>query len=92
MLFAIQKYLANPCHQSEAMEMLAVLSGRSHWVYTAVAVATQQDCAVKISTTEVVFREISSQECKIYWETGKPIDKAGGYAIQGFGAVFVELN
>lgn len=84
------KIFGKPCHQSEAMEMLAVLSGRSHWVHTAVAVANQQECAVKISTTEVVFREISSQECKIYWETGEPIEKAGGYAIQGYGAVFVE--
>ena len=67
------------------MEMLAVLSGRSHWVHTAVAVANQQECAVKY-LPEVVFREISSQECKIYWETGEPIEKAGGYAIQGYGA------
>ena len=84
------KIFGKPSHQLEAMEMLAALSGRSHWVHTAVAVANQQECAVKISTTEVIFRELSSQECKIYWETGEPSDKAGSYAIQGYGAVFVE--
>ena len=71
--------------------MLALLSGKSHQVHTAVAVANQQDCLLQMSTTEVVFREISSQECKIYWETGEPIEKAGGYAIQGYGAVFVSF-
>jgi septum formation protein len=42
-----------------------------------------------MSTTEVVFRELAKQECLSYWETGEPGDKAGGYAIQGLGAVFV---
>ena len=83
------KIFGKPSHQIEAMEMLAALSGKSHWVHTAVAVVNRQDCAVLISTTEVEFRKISEQECLSYWETGEPCDKAGGYAIQGLGAVFV---
>lgn len=83
------KIFGKPRNQGEAMEMLALLSGKSHQVHTAVAVATQQDCLLQMSTTEVVFREITKQECLSYWETGEPVDKAGSYAIQGFGAVFV---
>ena len=79
-----------PSHRDEAMDMLGALSGKSHWVHTAVAVAYQGDFALQISSTEVVFRKLSKQECLIYWETGEPIDKAGSYAIQGYGSVFVE--
>jgi septum formation protein len=43
-----------------------------------------------MSATEVNFRQLSTQECLNYWETGEPCDKAGSYAIQGYGAVFVE--
>ena len=79
-----------PSQRDEAMDMLGALSGKSHWVHTAVAVAYQGDFALQISSTEVVFRKLSKQECLIYWETGEPIDKAGSYAIQGYGSVFVE--
>jgi septum formation protein len=79
-----------PSQRDEAMDMLGALSGKSHWVHTAVAVAYQGDFALQISSTEVVFRKLPKQECLIYWETGEPIDKAGSYAIQGYGSVFVE--
>lgn len=79
-----------PSQRDEAMDMLGALSGKSHWVHTAVAVAYQGGFALQISSTKVVFRKLSKQECLIYWETGEPIDKAGSYAIQGYGSVFVE--
>jgi septum formation protein len=44
----------------------------------------------RLSSNTVCFRKISAEECAAYWETGEPRDKAGGYAIQGLGAVFVE--
>jgi septum formation protein len=43
-----------------------------------------------MSKTEVIFRQITMQECLSYWATGEPKDKAGSYAIQGYGAVFIE--
>jgi septum formation protein len=79
-----------PQDKQQALDMLLALSGRTHQVYTAVAVGNAEDCAVSVSTTEVLFRKLSVQECISYWETGEPKDKAGSYAIQGYGAVFIE--
>jgi septum formation protein len=84
------KIFGKPRNQNDAMQMLAALSGKSHWVYTAVAVGNKQDCLVVMSTTEVVLKKLTRQECLDYWDTGEPSDKAGSYAIQGYGAVFVE--
>ena len=79
-----------PRNQEEAMAMLADLSGKTHQVFTAVAMGNNQRCVLKLSATDVKFRELASRECLEYWKTGEPLDKAGGYAIQGLGAVFVE--
>jgi septum formation protein len=79
-----------PRDQDDAMEMLHALSGKAHQVYTAVALGNKEDCSVIVSTTDVIFRKLSKQECLSYWQTGEPQDKAGSYAIQGYGAVFVE--
>ncbi len=70
--------------------MLARLSGRRHRVLSAVALMNATQKAVKINISEVTFRPIAEQEIAAYWATGEPADKAGGYAIQGKGAVFVE--
>lgn len=80
-----------PKNKQQALDMLTALSGRSHQVLTAVAMGDIEDCSVAISSTEVFFRKLSKQECLSYWNTGEPKGKAGGYAIQGFGAVFIEL-
>ena len=79
-----------PKSQEEAMAMLADLSGKTHQVLTAVAMGNNQRCVLKLSVTDVKFRELDPRECLDYWKTGEPLDKAGGYAIQGLGAVFVE--
>ena len=79
-----------PRNQEEAMAMLAELSGKTHQVFTAVAMGNNQRCVLKLSATDVKFRELDPRECLEYWKTGEPLDKAGGYAIQGLGAVFVE--
>lgn len=78
-----------PSDAVEARCMLMSLSGRTHEVLTAVAVGTDGDWRHRLVTTEVTFRTLSEAECDAYWQTGEPADKAGGYAIQGFGAVFV---
>ena len=84
------KIYGKPKNQQEAMAMLEALSGKTHQVLTAVAMGNKQRCLLKLSATDVKFRELDLKECLDYWNTGEPLDKAGSYAIQGLGAVFVE--
>jgi septum formation protein len=79
-----------PADRADGIAMLQKLSGRTHDVLTAVALATSSDLQSLVSTSAVRFRTLSAEECEGYWGTGEPRDKAGGYAIQGLGAVFVE--
>jgi septum formation protein len=79
-----------PRDRAEGVAMLARLSGRSHEVLTAVALAHEGGVSQRLSASAVRFRVLAAQECALYWETGEPRDKAGGYAIQGLGAVFIE--
>jgi len=82
--------LGKPRDCDDALNMLTRLSGRTHAVLTGVALATEQGMRTKLSTTEVRFREIRPDEALLYWQSGEPCDKAGAYAIQGLGGVFVE--
>ena len=79
-----------PEDQEEAATMLMTLSGREHSVFTAVAIDNGVHTELSISETRVRFRTIAQSECLIYWQTGEPQGKAGAYAIQGRGGVFVE--
>jgi len=79
-----------PQHREHGLAMLASLAGRAHQVLTAVALATPEGVASALSESTVQLRAMSEEERAAYWETGEPQDKAGGYAIQGLGAVFVE--
>ena len=78
-----------PADRADGLAMLAALSGRTHDVLTAVALATERDLTLRVNSSSVRFRDIGRAEIEAYWETGEPRDKAGGYAIQGYGAVFV---
>lgn len=78
-----------PAGRADGLEMLAALAGKTHEVLTAVALATGSGVALRVNRSSVSFRDISRREREAYWETGEPRDKAGGYAIQGYGAVFV---
>ncbi|MCC5856768.1 MAG: septum formation inhibitor Maf [Ectothiorhodospiraceae bacterium] len=80
--------LGKPSDRDQAMTMLRALSGNTHRVLTGVALVDDRE-ATRISVNNVTFRELSDAEIQRYWETGEPADKAGGYAIQGRGAVFV---
>jgi septum formation protein len=82
--------LAKPRDRAEAIAMLGALSGRTHQVLTAVALASLTGVASRVSASEVRLRTVTAQECAAYWESGEPRDKAGGYAIQGRGALFIE--
>jgi septum formation protein len=79
-----------PRGRADGMAMLARLAGRTHRVLTAVALAAAAGVAYRLSASEVRLRAIGAAECAAYWDSGEPHDKAGGYAIQGRGAVFVE--
>ncbi|HEX4151536.1 MAG TPA: nucleoside triphosphate pyrophosphatase [Steroidobacteraceae bacterium] len=82
--------LGKPKGADDGVRMLRLLSGRTHAVLTCVALAAAGRRLCRVSRSEVTFREIAPDEAREYWDTGEPADKAGGYAIQGLGAVFVE--
>jgi septum formation protein len=81
--------LGKPSGRDDAVAMLLKLSGRRHCVLTGVAVRGPQGVQTALSSTEVLFREISQDEALAYWQSGEPLDKAGAYGIQGRGGVFV---
>ncbi len=79
-----------PADADDALRMLSRLSGQTHQVMTGVAVASAMGLNTILSVTDVRFREISTDEARRYWQSGEPEDKAGAYAIQGRGGMFVE--
>ena len=81
--------LGKPVDEADALAMLMALSGREHEVLTAIALMDATRCETRVVSSAVRFRNISTQEAARYWASGEPLDKAGGYAIQGLGAVFV---
>ena len=81
--------LGKPVDEVDAMAMLMALSGREHEVLTAIAIMDAERCETRVIRSRVSFRNISKQEARLYWASGEPQDKAGGYAIQGLAAVFV---
>jgi septum formation protein len=81
--------LQKPASREAGLEMLARLSGESHQVMSGVALVSAAGCETVVSCSEVTFRDISAAEREAYWNSGEPLDKAGGYAIQGVAALFV---
>ncbi len=79
-----------PLSREDALGMLRTLSGRQHCVLTAVALLSSRGLETAISNTEVRFRDIDPDEAEAYWQSGEPKGKAGSYAIQGLGGIFVE--
>lgn len=82
--------LEKPRDAEHSAAMLRQLAGATHQVMTAVAMVTDAKQEIKLSVTDVVFRPLAENEISAYWQSGEPGDKAGGYGIQGLGAVFVE--
>lgn len=81
--------LGKPAGSAHARAMLARLSGRSHEVFSGVAVTDGERIRTALSRSRVIFRDIGTDEIERYVESGEGVDKAGGYAIQGRGALFV---
>jgi septum formation protein len=85
-----RKVLGKPRDEADAARMLGMLSGREHTVITAVAVARGRKLRSAIEEVRVKFRRLRNDEIEAYIATGEPMDKAGAYGIQGFGATIVE--
>lgn len=85
-----ERVLGKPASREDALAMLALLSGCTHRVLTAVAVASRAGVEEVVSETAVTFRHIHPREAAAYWDTGEPRDKAGAYGIQGLGGIFAE--
>lgn len=81
--------LGKPRNREQGLTMLARLADREHQVLSAVALATTLKQAVCIQESCVRFRSLTAAECQAYWDSGEPVDKAGGYGIQGRAAMFI---
>jgi septum formation protein len=81
--------LGKPVDEADAARMLRRLSGRTHVVMTAVAVAWGGRIESAVEEVDVTFHELSDAEVAAYISTREPMDKAGAYGIQGFGATIV---
>lgn len=88
--------MGKPADEEDARAMLRSLSGKTHVVYTGVALVEKNERGEIVSNetfveaTEVTFFELSEEEIDWYVGTGEPMDKAGAYGIQGLGRVLVE--
>ncbi len=90
-----ERILGKPANKQDFLDMMQLLGNRSHQVFTAIAVISGNDDSgqvikTRLSSSQVKFRAISASEASLYWQSGEPADKAGGYGIQGLGAVFIE--
>jgi septum formation protein len=89
--------LGKPHDFADARRILHLLANRWHQVYTAVCVVTGStksksiiDQVSLVVTSRVKFRELADSEIEWYWQSGEPQDKAGAYAVQGIGGIFIE--
>ncbi|MBW3871848.1 Maf family nucleotide pyrophosphatase [Neisseria meningitidis] len=82
--------LGKPHSQAEAIEFLNRLSGKQHTVLTAVCIHYRGNAENRVQTNRVVFKPLSSEEISAYVQSGEPMDKAGAYAVQGIGSIFIQ--
>lgn len=84
-----ERVLGKPSDAAEARTMLESLSGRTHEVLTGLAVVTRKGAITAVERTEVRFRTVQAQEMVHYLASGEPLDKSGGYGIQGYAARWI---
>ncbi|MEZ5451430.1 MAG: Maf family protein [Thiothrix sp.] len=82
--------LVKPADFEDARRMLRKMSDQRHEILTAVALTSAGGTQVIVNRSVVKFRALTDAEILAYWQTGEPQDKAGAYAIQGYGAIFIE--
>ncbi|RBW71593.1 Maf family protein [Bacillus taeanensis] len=85
-----ENILGKPKNKEDVRQMLLMLSGRKHLVYTGVAIISREKTCLFHGKTEVTFYDLTDEEIHAYISSGEPYDKAGGYGIQGLGAVLVQ--
>ncbi len=93
-----KQILGKPKNEADCINMLLLLSNKQHQVLTSIAVAYQYSVknklmtkvVVELITTHVLFKALTLDEIKRYWQSEEPKDKAGSYAIQGLGGQFVK--
>lgn len=83
------RIIGKPSSKSHALKILQELSGTNHEVYTGVAISNGESTKSIVQCSRVTLASISETEMEAYWTTGEPQDKAGAYAIQGLGAIFI---
>lgn len=83
------KILGKPKDKRDAADMLRMLSGRTHKVYTGVAIISGEKILTECVVTEVTFGTMTDGEITSYIETGEPMDKAGAYGIQGLSGKYI---
>lgn len=83
------RIFGKPADEGDCIAMLSALAGRTHEVLTAIALWHDGLLHQALCSSRVTFRAIGAEECRRYWASGEPAGKAGAYAIQGLGAVFV---
>lgn len=84
------RVLGKPRDREDAFAMLSALQGRRHEVYTGLTVRREDRTVTVHEMTQVLFRPLTEEEIRAYIATGEPMDKAGAYGIQGYGAQLVE--
>ncbi|WP_420473159.1 Maf family protein [Noviherbaspirillum sp. ST9] len=84
------RILGKPANETEAMDMLRALSGRTHQVITSVALHRDGETFQQTQTSEVTLAPLTEEMMRAYCATSEPYDKAGGYGIQGIAAVFIK--
>lgn len=83
------RVFGKPRNQQEGLAMLQALSGETHTVITAMALCQDDKLLTAQSHSQVTFTEMSSADCLEYWQTGECLDKAGAYALQGLGSLYI---
>lgn len=82
--------LGKPASKAHFVEMMHLLSGKTHQVMTSIALVSDEMTITDVIITDVTFVELTPENIEQYWATGEPADKAGGYGIQGFASIFVQ--
>ncbi|MCF6807121.1 Maf family protein [Thiotrichales bacterium 19S9-12] len=82
--------MGKPKNYEDAKSMLLRLSGKTHEVFSGVGIVCNDYFEEALTISQVTFRAISESEIKAYWQLKEPYDKAGAYAIQGVGSIFIK--
>lgn len=84
------RFLGKPRDRQDAGDMLRRLSGRSHEVWTGIAIMHRGETRFRLAQTQVTFKPLNEREIEYYLDYEEYMDKAGAYAVQGRAAIFVE--